>query len=81
MDKYLQILCKQNPETTIECGNPDCKNKITVNSEELFSNDIYTFRLKYSQTSVCLVFMLLIPGGFDVIHDVGKVLRRILHPV
>lgn len=36
MDKYVELLCKQNPKMTLECNNPDCKQKTTVNSKDVF---------------------------------------------
>ncbi len=41
MDKYIEVLCKQNPETKMECGNPDCKHEFKVKSKEFFKGSSY----------------------------------------
>lgn len=38
MDKYIEVLCKQNPETELECGNPECKSTFKVKSKEFFKD-------------------------------------------
>ena len=35
MDKYLEVICKQNPKTTLKCGNKDCDNEFMVKTTEL----------------------------------------------
>ena len=40
MDKYVELFCKQNPKMTLECNNPDCKQKTTVNSKDVFKNGV-----------------------------------------
>lgn len=41
MDKYVSLLCKQNPNMTLECNNPECKMKFDVKTEEVFKNNQY----------------------------------------
>ena len=33
MDKYIEVLCKQNPKISFPCGNPDCKRNILLNQK------------------------------------------------
>ncbi len=42
MDKYVELFCKQNPKMTLECNNPDCKQKTTVNSKDVFKRLSFT---------------------------------------
>ncbi len=42
MDKYVEVLCKQIPKTTLACGNPECKAKFTAKTRDL------CIRKKYS---------------------------------
>lgn len=41
MDKYISLLCKQNPKITLECDNPECKKKFQVKTEVVFKNKQY----------------------------------------
>ncbi len=41
MDKYVELLCKQNPKMTLECRNPDCGYKASVDSKDVFKNNEY----------------------------------------
>ncbi|MCD7996347.1 MAG: hypothetical protein LUH21_03840 [Clostridiales bacterium] len=41
MDKYIEVLCKQNPKMTLECNNPECGCKTEVNSKDVFKNKEY----------------------------------------
>ncbi len=34
MNKYIEEFCKQNPNITLECGNPKCKHKFNVKTKE-----------------------------------------------
>lgn len=43
MDKYIKVLCDQNPITELTCDNNSCKHIITVKSVEFFKNDIYKY--------------------------------------
>lgn len=43
MDKYVELLCKQNPRMTLNCGNPDCTHKFSVDSKDVFKNKEYSF--------------------------------------
>ena len=42
MDKYVELMCKQNPKMTLKCNNPDCEYKTTVNSKDVFKSNSYT---------------------------------------
>lgn len=35
MDKYAEVICKQNPKMTLECGNKDCRQKFDVKTMDL----------------------------------------------
>lgn len=41
MDKYVELLCKQNPKMSLKCGNPDCDHKSSVDSKDVFKNKEY----------------------------------------
>jgi hypothetical protein len=41
MDKYIEVLCKQNPITKMDCGNPECKNEFEIKSNEFFKDKTY----------------------------------------
>lgn len=43
MDKYIEVFCKQNPNISFPCGNPDCKKEHTFKSKDVFKNKTYTF--------------------------------------
>ena len=43
MDKYIEVLCKQNPKISFPCGNPDCKKEHTFKSKDVFKNKTYQF--------------------------------------
>lgn len=43
MDKYIQVFCKQNPEMTLPCGNPECKEKHTFASKDVLETETYQF--------------------------------------
>ena len=38
MDKYIEILCKQNPKIKLECKNSECKHVEEVNSKDVFKD-------------------------------------------
>lgn len=42
MDKYVALLCKQNPTMTLKCNNPDCDYKVKVNSADVFTDELYS---------------------------------------
>lgn len=44
MDKYIEVLCKQNPKISFPCGNPECKKEHTFNSKDVFKKKIYEFK-------------------------------------
>lgn len=43
MDKYIQILCRQNPNMTLPCGNPECKTKHTFHTKDVLKDKTYEF--------------------------------------
>lgn len=43
MDKYIELFCKQNPKMILECNNPECKQKTSVNSKDVFKCKSYSF--------------------------------------
>lgn len=43
MDKYIEVFCKQNPNISFPCGNPDCKKEYTFKSKDVFKNKTYMF--------------------------------------
>lgn len=43
MDKYIEALCKQKPEITLPCGNPQCKKEYKFKSKDVFKKKDYTF--------------------------------------
>lgn len=47
MDKYIEVLCKQNPKMSFPCGNPECKKEHTFKSKDVFKNKIYKFECQY----------------------------------
>lgn len=46
MDKYIEALCKQNPEITLHCGNPQCKKEYKFKSKDVFKKSDYNFTCK-----------------------------------
>lgn len=38
MDKYVELLCKQNPEMTLKCGNPECSKEFRTKSKDVFQS-------------------------------------------
>lgn len=43
MEKYIEIFCKQNPMTDIECMNPKCKSKTKIRTKD-FLKTKYTYK-------------------------------------
>lgn len=45
MDKFVEILAKQNPDFEGECANPECKKKVKLKTKDVFSakDGTYTF--------------------------------------
>ena len=43
MDKYIEVLCKQNPVTKMKCGNPECNHEFKVKSKEFFHGKAYSY--------------------------------------
>lgn len=50
MDKYIEVLCKQNPKMKLECNNPDCKCTTEVNSKDVFKNKEYILTCPHCET-------------------------------
>lgn len=44
MDKYIEVLCKQNPKMEMECSNPDCRKKFNVKTTDFFKNKSYVYK-------------------------------------
>ncbi len=44
MNKYIEVFCKQNPNISFPCGNPDCKKEHTFKSKDVFKNNSYKFK-------------------------------------
>lgn len=44
MDKYMEVLCSQNPKIDLECQNSKCKKKITIKSIELFKHKEFIYK-------------------------------------
>ena len=43
LDKYVELLCRQNPKIELDCGNPKCKNKIIFRTKDVVSSKIFKF--------------------------------------
>lgn len=43
MDKYIKVLCEQNPTLDLDCDNPKCNHKTNVKSKDFFKSNIYKF--------------------------------------
>lgn len=44
MDKFMKVLCSQNPKIDLECQNSKCKKKITIKSIEFFKHKEYIYK-------------------------------------
>lgn len=55
MEKYIEILCKQNPEMTLECKNPECNQKITVKSKDVFKKKTYKLLCPKCNKETCYI--------------------------
>lgn len=42
MDKYKEIICKQNPTMKLPCGNKKCKTEFTVKTIDLCKSKTYS---------------------------------------
>lgn len=43
MDKFVQILAKQNKYFSVTCQNTECRRKIDVKTIDFFSKNTYSF--------------------------------------
>lgn len=43
MDKYIRVLCEQNPNISFNCGNPDCKKEHTFKTNQVFKDRYFEF--------------------------------------
>ncbi|WP_024347371.1 hypothetical protein [Lacrimispora indolis] len=50
MDKYIEVLCKQNPKIKLECNNPECKCITEVKSKDIFKNKEYILTCPHCKT-------------------------------
>lgn len=51
MDKYINVLCRQNPEMKLKCGNPECGKEFKVKSKNVFQNKEYKHMCPFCQKS------------------------------
>ena len=42
MDKWIEIICKQNPKMTLICGNKECNQKFVVKSLDVCKRKVYS---------------------------------------
>lgn len=42
MDKWIEIICKQNPKMTLICGNKECNQKFVVKSLDVCKLKVYS---------------------------------------
>lgn len=43
MDKYIRVLCEQNPNISFNCGNTDCKKEHTFKTNQVFKDRYFEF--------------------------------------
>lgn len=43
MDKFEEIFCKQNPTTTLSCGNPDCRKDNVFKTKDVIKGKSFEF--------------------------------------
>lgn len=52
MDKYIRVLCEQNPKTTLSCDNPNCKKEHTFKTNQVLKNKSFEFECNYCGKTV-----------------------------
>lgn len=47
MDKFEEAYCKQNPTTSLPCGNPDCKKDNVFKTKDVINDKSFEFKCDF----------------------------------